>query len=356
MSASLSVSVVVITKDEAPRLALTLAALEHDAQAREGVEVVVVNDGSTDDTPAVLDDAASRLPLRVVRHETAKGRSAARNAGARAATNDVLLFCDGDVLLAPGALDEHARALARGETWISRGHTMHLRCTRFFHDPELGTPMPGAEERLTKMSAREKASCLVTRAMVRDDFAAIVSRAESGIYPGSGPRRLYELETQAFDVVPRLSCLWMAVSGHNLGVRRRTFVDLGGFDERLSINEHRELALRAHERGGGIALVAARSYHLTHRVGFRDPVRDDSSWEKVFHSLHPTPASRLMAFFWQSIAGDAHIPASMRIDSLARFEAILEAGGVADYDALRRTHPLLGVLDAGTDSGQRGCA
>jgi glycosyltransferase involved in cell wall biosynthesis len=342
---SRSVSVVVITKDEAPRLALCLAALEHDARGLEGVEIIVVNDGSRDDTPAVLDDAASRLPLRVVSHGTARGRSAARNAGARVATGDTLLFCDGDVLLAPGALALHAAAFTRDETWLTRGPTMHLRCTRFLHDPERGTPMPGSEERVARLSAREKTSALVTRAMVRDDFATVASRAEPGIYPGAGPRRLHELEIEAFAVTPPLSCLWMAVSGHNLGVRRSAFADLGGFDERLSINEHRELALRAHERGGRIALVAARSYHLTHRVGFRDPVRDDPAWEKLFHALHPGPATRLMVFFWQSIAGDPHIPPSMRIDSLARFEDALQSGRVAEYDALRRSHPLLGALD-----------
>jgi len=55
-------------------------------------EIVVVDDGSTDDTGAI----AARAGARVVRHPASRGNGAAIKTGARAATGDVLVFMDAD--------------------------------------------------------------------------------------------------------------------------------------------------------------------------------------------------------------------------------------------------------------------
>jgi hypothetical protein len=186
------------------------------------------------------------------------------------------------------------------------------------------------------------ASQIVTRDHVRERFETIAARAEAGIYPGAGPRRLYELEMAGLSAEPPLGVSWMAASGHNFSVRLEDFQRVGGYDERMTLNEHRELALRL--AGAGVPVVAvsgARSVHMTHRTGWRDPVEDDVEWERLFHERHPHPAVRLMAVFWQSLAGDPHVPAESRIRDLAHLERIVREGRVADYDAIRRRHPRL---------------
>jgi len=73
------------------------------AQASPGiaVEVVVLDDGSTDETPTVAASFGSAIRYR--RQENA-GLSAARNAGMRAASHDLVLFLDADDRLLPGAV------------------------------------------------------------------------------------------------------------------------------------------------------------------------------------------------------------------------------------------------------------
>jgi len=83
-------------------------AIRSAASAAYDVEVIVVDDGSTDDTPAV---AARCDGVRYVRQEN-RGLAAARNRGLEAATGDLVIFLDADDRLTPGGIDIGARALA----------------------------------------------------------------------------------------------------------------------------------------------------------------------------------------------------------------------------------------------------
>ncbi len=100
-------SVVIPTYNHAPLLAAALDCLAAQTLPRAAFEVVVADDGSTDATPAVLAAAAARLPLRVVRLATNRGRAAARNAALRAARAPLAVFIDSDVLVRPDFLARH---------------------------------------------------------------------------------------------------------------------------------------------------------------------------------------------------------------------------------------------------------
>jgi glycosyltransferase involved in cell wall biosynthesis len=75
-------------------------------------EIIAVDDGSTDDCPAILAAWRERLPnLRIIRHENG-GLSAARNTGLAHATGRWLAFVDSDDMVLPEA---HGKAIARAE-------------------------------------------------------------------------------------------------------------------------------------------------------------------------------------------------------------------------------------------------
>src|SRR5450756_466358 len=100
MADNIAVTVVIPTFNQASRLELTLSSFLYQEPSRGGWEVVVVDDGSTDDTSSIIEAFAGRLPLRSLRQPNS-GRSAARNAGAAIARGRVLAFCDSDRVCAP---------------------------------------------------------------------------------------------------------------------------------------------------------------------------------------------------------------------------------------------------------------
>ena len=80
------------------------------AQTRTPDEIVVVDDGCTDETAAVLSSLQERGPLVVVRHATPRGPAASFNAGVAASSGDLILALDADDALSPRYLEltEHA--------------------------------------------------------------------------------------------------------------------------------------------------------------------------------------------------------------------------------------------------------
>jgi glycosyltransferase involved in cell wall biosynthesis len=127
----LNVSVVIPAYNRAALLPFTLDAIL--GQSPRPREVIVVDDGSKDDTPAVLARYASRVTA--IRIENS-GDLVARNVGMRAASGELVAFCDSDDLWRPGFLAAMAElwqaepatkaafcdfVLVHGETWGTAG-------------------------------------------------------------------------------------------------------------------------------------------------------------------------------------------------------------------------------------------
>jgi GT2 family glycosyltransferase len=113
------ISVIVPTFNGGRLLMVQLEAVLAQAGGRE-LEVVVVDDGSTDDTRALLDDlAAADLRVRVVTTGGRLGVSGARNVGVRAAAGERLLFTDHDDLVGEGWLAAMDRAFDDGAHFLA---------------------------------------------------------------------------------------------------------------------------------------------------------------------------------------------------------------------------------------------
>jgi glycosyltransferase involved in cell wall biosynthesis len=117
------VSVLVPAKDEAVNLPEFIeqcaAALE---SAQFTYEVVVVDDGSRDDSPAVLKDLSAKHPfLRVVTHRRQRGIADALQSASAVAAGDVFVFYPADLQYLPKDIPTLVRPILAGEADIVTG-------------------------------------------------------------------------------------------------------------------------------------------------------------------------------------------------------------------------------------------
>ena len=155
------VSVVITTKNRSTQLAEAIESALALDRTRFDLEIIVVDDGSTDDTPEVL----QRYPVRVIRTEGV-GMARARSIGLEAATGDFFGLLDDDDVWLPTAITTqlteferhpeygavHAQAQMVGPTLVP--FNVPLRCTprlrppgRHDSDPDGRGPRSGSVRR-----------------------------------------------------------------------------------------------------------------------------------------------------------------------------------------------------------------
>ena len=212
---------------EAPGpLAALLAGLERQTYPRRLFEVVVVDDGSR----IPLRQPATPLDVRIVRQKRRGfGLARARNNGARAASHDILVFLDNDMIPEAGLLAAHARwhhavadALTFGFRTVAPAH-VNADAVRRHSGP------------------------------LKDLFGTEDYRS-----------RREPLLMQTADLTSHDDSLFNAVLGFNFAMRRCFYDAVGGSDETFARygGEDTELAYRAYVRGGVIVPVRdARAWH-----------------------------------------------------------------------------------------------
>src|SRR5580765_5892465 len=106
-----ALTVVICTWNRAALLERTLTRLSETWPRDLEAALLVVDNGSTDNTRAVAESFSSRLPLGIV-EEAAPGLSSARNRALAEASTSHVVFTDDDVLVEEGWLPALAEALA----------------------------------------------------------------------------------------------------------------------------------------------------------------------------------------------------------------------------------------------------
>lgn len=239
MASDLEASVVLPTFNQASRLALTLSSLRYQRLPQGGWEAIVIDDGSTDDTAAVLNTFAERLPLRVLRQGNA-GRSAARNAGAAIAVGRTLVFCDSDRVCDPSFVSAHADAGANGDAAL-----VNLGEVREAYVADL-------DRRRAELLSDIGAGCAwLARRSRRPHFVAEVYR-----------------HLLAPDGIADSAFAWLCFLSGNVSLPRALFDQAGGFDEDFVEwgFEHFELGYRLAGLGTTFRHCPdAVNYHLAHR-------------------------------------------------------------------------------------------
>lgn len=240
LAAERLVSVIIPARNEGRTIAHLVDTVLRQAPTGWAVEVVLVDDGSTDDTVAAARAAGARV-VELGSRPGGGNPAVARNRGALAAAGDPLVFLDADCLPAPGWLE---RLLA--------GH-------------EAGAAVVGGSLDLP--------GGLVP--MARCDYYCGWYHVHSGRPGGEVPNH----------------------PPGNLSVRRAAFAATRGFTEQQPVAyAHEELAWQAEVRRAGGRIVfdpRAIVFHYN-RPGFRNLLRRNYRWGySAIESKAPTGAARL---------------------------------------------------------------
>lgn len=242
-------SVVIPTFNRAASLEVTLSALVRQDPVPGGFEVVVVSDGSRDNTDAVLAQWASRpapFVLRPISQENA-GPARARNHGIQEARGEVVVFLDDDVEPVASCLAAHAARHQESDKIVVIGPM---------------SPDP-------KRAAQEPVWIAWEHSMLQKQYDSW----KQGRWAADecGPHNFYT---------------------GNASVRRAHLLAVGGFDETFTRQEDVELAARM-ERECGVYFRFDPTPDALHR-----PLRTFASWLRV-----PNAYGRLDVI--RAVRGDA---------------------------------------------------
>ncbi|GAA0900476.1 hypothetical protein Vau01_118150 [Virgisporangium aurantiacum] len=259
---------VIPTYNRAALLRRTLETLVAQRFPVESFEVVIADDGSSDDTAGVVAEYATRLRTRYHFQEDLGFRAgAARNAGARLATAPVVAFLDDGALANPDYVHAHVDA-----------HRDRAAVMGYVH----GYAPLGESRSLDD-------------AVMRLDPVTIVERlADDRTFFDS---RHYEFEFVDFDV-GRMAAPWYLFWSGNISMRVEDFWAVGGFDEDFHSwgTEDIELGYRVTEHGIPIVLSRdAWSVELPHGRDANNVVTSMANMQ-LFLDKHRTPIVELCAF------------------------------------------------------------
>lgn len=189
----MNLSIIVPIYNVAPYLRKCVDSLL--AQDITDYEIILVDDGSTDDSGAIADELvhafslsplASRLQLQVI-HQSNAGLSAARNTGIAAATGDYILFVDSDDYLQPNVLGTLMEQVGRDNLDVLRFRYQNVR-----ESGEVFVPHEGMKtdynnyssehtDGLTFLNDRMWVQCYVVQFLVRREIV-LQEQFTPGIY------------------------------------------------------------------------------------------------------------------------------------------------------------------------------
>ena len=203
------VTVVVPVYNVERYLALCLLSLQ--AQQYPNLEVIAVDDGSTDDSAAILNSFAGQLNLTVVTQKNA-GLAAARNAGVKAIVEtDYLMFLDSDDALAPGALHKMVSLIEETKSDFVVGDVTRLKgLTRIKRVDTRALFKPGTQRATT--FAKQPNSVLDVTAWNKlfdfDFYRRIKIKFPSMYFEDMSEMTRAYAEAKQFDVLAETIYLW----------------------------------------------------------------------------------------------------------------------------------------------------
>ena len=265
---NLDVSVVVPSYNNRDALELTLASFNCQTYPSHRYEVIVVDDGSSDDTEELVNSFEAPYSLHYFKQRNA-GRSKARNVGIRMARGNILILNDADSIPVPDFITQHVRYHQSGEPIVVIGGKYDLLArwqdgipTRYL-DKLLDVSGHFEDVRKNvKWAQQGQSISFISKEDLRTDFEKVKRYVfRKSHHNWDEVYQVYSETLKGF-VIP-----WMLLVTINVSAPKALLMKVGLFDESFVGwgLEDTEIGYRLHKyRATFVYNKAAANYHQVH--------------------------------------------------------------------------------------------
>ncbi|MFP5112183.1 glycosyltransferase [Bacillaceae bacterium C204] len=280
----IEVSIIIPSLNKYPLNLLTLFSLEYQTFNPSKMEVIFIDDASTDQTEEKVKGYKPPYHFKYIRNKKNLGRAKVRNLGIRSARGSILIFLDAEMITEPDFVERHHK-LHQSKSKLIISGAMHSRVIHSCIFPEF------TKKNINKISTISK------------NNKEIYSRINDFRYPCKEPYPLLEkkdIEKKVFknlgvEVYPWFQLItrhfpadlegfafpWMAFLTGNVSIRKKFIIEAGLFDEDFVKYgyEDWEIGYRLYKMGAKyIVRNDLITYHQEHPVGV-------SKWKEAINNL-----------------------------------------------------------------------
>ncbi|CAH2715651.1 hypothetical protein BACCIP111895_02835 [Neobacillus rhizosphaerae] len=279
-SLDIEVSIIIPSSNKYPLNLLSLFSLENQTFNQAKMEVIFIDDASTDQTAETLNSYSPPYQFIYIRSKEKLGRAKSRNLGIRSARGSILIFLDAEMITEANFVENHYKSHQSKENMILSG-AMHSKALYSCVFPEF------SEKQINKIGALTKNNQEINKRFQvfnypSEELFPLVEKSD--ITSGSFRRIAFkaypwfqEITKNFDDDLQGFAFPWMAFLTGNVSIRKAFIVQAGGFDEDFFHYgyEDWELGYRLYQMGADYHVSSAViTYHQEHPVG-------ESKWQEA---------------------------------------------------------------------------
>ncbi|WP_066494954.1 glycosyltransferase family 2 protein [Abyssisolibacter fermentans] len=252
----MDISIVIPTYNKYKYLEATLKSLEKQNVIDLKYEIIIVDDGSTDETKEIITSCMDKNPNIKYYHQKNQGRSIARNTGIKVSKGKYILFLDDDRIVCEDFVQAHYDCLKQG----SNKKIISL----------------GARYNIYRSNFEKKHKEFVD--MIDNNTSEFTQKSRLAYY--------WRKIQKGFE---NKEIAWITFTTGNVGMSKEFLLQVGSFDERFKGwgLEDTELGYRLFKAGGiFVKNDCAKNYHIEHARNKKVREEDEKRNHELFYDLH----------------------------------------------------------------------
>ncbi|WP_436376254.1 glycosyltransferase [Cytobacillus sp. BC1816] len=297
----IKVSVILPTFNKYQDIILTLTSLDCQLFNKENFEVIVVDDGSTDQTPFIINHNLFSLNFKYIRSNKNIGRPSVRNLGIQNASGEIIVFLDAEIIVKSDFISQHYRAHMEKKNIVVCGSMVLRGLYTTFH-PEFNNNQKSHMEMLMKNTLPYPTNTL--ESIRKGRKVRLITEKE--IYNESYHHISFEkpfvkvYKQTLFDNygndLKGFHFPWILFCTGNVSIKAEAIKEVGLFEEYPGYGwDDHELGYRLFKKGYTfLNHIGLEAYHQEHPIAKSNPKEANKNFVRVFNK-YPEIQLRIFA-------------------------------------------------------------